>query len=582
MEVAGLVLGGIPILLYAFDNYKRCLEPGKHYWEYQSTLSRIRSHMFVQQEQLDMTLRDIGLVKPTRGELEQHLSRRYSKSECAYFLEIIDHMETAVRKTMDKLDIDMEGKPRWTSDSEERASWEWRRIRRSFSHREREQLVNDLQYWNTALKNIFEKAEIPSGESTPLLDKIQARFNQKNCDTARRNYQRMHEMLCRRWACNCQEHKGNIQLDWHASKIAPTDKLSLTMPSHNCSQWHRISMSFRVTNDGNGTQPIDTSEKARPATPRTPSPSRLRKLKDLFSSGQKRHSPTQLLPVPVIAPPNMQNAIPSDTQEIECLCTYLKRAEQLGSGYIPDPDTGDDRLLIDLISSTSQKTETASLTSFLGLPKPNKLPRPHVQLSRKQRFSIAAAAVWAILYLSGSPWMGPDWDGKNEIQLLIEGTGVAQQLAEHPTLVYIFRSALQQQPASRGDSISEAERFQSSQIRNKELFALGILLIELCLNTTFEQIRQESQAYERPSAPLGIGSSAVDDFEIANRQTDRIYLEAGDSYGYAVQRCLRCEFPGRDVTKTFDFSQFRQNFFNGVVAPVQATYMMLPASVAAM
>lgn len=110
MEVAGLVLGGIPILLYAFDNYKRCLVPGKHYWEYESTLKLIRSHMFIQQEQLDMTLRDIGLIKPTREELEQHLSERYSKSECAHFLEITDHMEAAVRKTMDKLDIDMEGK----------------------------------------------------------------------------------------------------------------------------------------------------------------------------------------------------------------------------------------------------------------------------------------------------------------------------------------------------------------------------------------------------------------------------------------------------------------------------------------
>lgn len=189
--------------------------------------------------------------------------------------------------------------PRWTSDSEERASWEWRRIRRSLSHREREQLVNDLQYWNTALKNIFEKAEIPSGESTPLLEKIQARFNQKNCDTSRRNYQRMHEMLCQRWTCNCPEHKGNIQLDWHTSKIAPAGKLSLTIPSYSCSQWHRISMNFRAAHDSNDTQPTDMSEKLPPGTPRTPSPSRLSRLKGLFSSSQKKHSPTQLLAVPI-------------------------------------------------------------------------------------------------------------------------------------------------------------------------------------------------------------------------------------------------------------------------------------------
>ncbi|KAI0858308.1 hypothetical protein F4860DRAFT_527275 [Xylaria cubensis] len=536
MEVAGLVLGGIPLLLYAFDNYKRCLEPGKNYWRYRSTLSTIRSYMFVQQEQLDVTLRNIGLVKPTRVELEQHLNQLYSKSKCAEFIAIIDNMEATVCKTMDKLDIDMKGKPRWTSDSEERIYWEWRRIRRSFGRKERDQLVTDLQYyWNNALKTIFEKAEIPSAESTPLVEEIQARFNQKKCDSTRQEYQRMHEILSARWACSCEEHKSNIRLDWHASNIASADKLSFTMPSNGY----------------------------------------------LFSPGENNRSSTNSLTIPTTFS-NPPQTIPNKKQEIHCLCDYLKGATQHDSGYIPDPDTMDNRLLVNLIPSTSQYMETASLPSFLGLSKSNQKPPSRTPLSRKQRFSIAAAAVWAILYLYGSPWMGKDWSGKNEIQLFIEGSGAARQLAEYPTLVYIFISALQQQPRSCEASTSEAERFQSNQIRNKELFALGILLIELCLDTTFERIRRESQENGGPSAPLGINTSAVDDFEIANRQTDRIYLEAGDSYGYAVQRCLRCEFPGRDITKTFDFSQFRQNFFNGVVAPVHATYMMLPASMAAM
>ncbi|KAI1123241.1 hypothetical protein F5Y10DRAFT_252238 [Nemania abortiva] len=580
MEVAGLVLGGIPLLLYAFDNYKRYLEPGQSYWRYNSTLSTIRSHMFVQQEQLDVTLRNIGLVNPSRLELEQHLSELYPKSKCAELIAVIDNMEATVRKTMDKLDIDIQGKPRWTSDSEERVSWEWRRIRRSFGRREREELIADLQHWNTALKNILEKAEIPSEESSPLLQEIQTRFNAKKCDAARRDYQRMHEMLSTRWTCSCREHKGNIRLDWHTSKITPTDKLSLDMPSDGFSQWHHISMNFQAVDSCDNARLTGTSGSSNPSAPRTPSPLRLGKLKVFFSSKDKRSSSANSLIAP-IAPPNRPNIITGQKQqEIHCLCDYLKRAKKLGSGYILDPDTNDSRLLVDLVPTTSQHTETTLLPSVLGSSKLNSQPQPRVSLSRKQRFSIAAAAVWSILYLYGSSWMGADWGGKNQIQLFIKGTGAARQLAEHPTLIYIFKSALQRQSGSHDDSTSKTERFQSSQIRNKELFALGILLIELCLDTTFEQIRRESQGHAGPSAPLGISSSAVDDFEIANRQTDRIYLEAGDSYGYAVQRCLRCEFPGRDVTKTFEFSQFRQNFFNGVVAPVQATYMMLSASVA--
>ncbi|CAJ2511461.1 Uu.00g070860.m01.CDS01 [Anthostomella pinea] len=165
-------------------------------------------------------------------------------------------------------------------------------------------------------------------------------------------------------------------------------------------------------------------------------------------------------------------------------------------------------------------------------------------------------------------------------QLLIEEKGPTKILADkHPTVSYIFKAAavtattdhqLQRNDPPKLAAASESERYQSSQIRNKILFALGIFLIELCLNKTFEEIRRESQAASHSSS-TDLPSSIVDDFEIADRQLDRIYLDAGNSYGYAVQRCLRCEFPGRDVTKTFDFQAFRRHFFSGVVAPVQAT-----------
>ena len=98
---------------------------------------------------------------------------------------------------------------------------------------------------------------------------------------------------------------------------------------------------------------------------------------------------------------------------------------------------------------------------------------------------------------------------------------------------------------------------------------LSHIPIELCLNTSFHDLRQLFP---------GSQTTAIDDDSIAVVKVDEVYLEAGDAYGYAVQRCLRCEFPGRDITKSFDFAQFRRHFYDGVVAPVQAVYMRLPAS----
>ncbi|OTA58458.1 hypothetical protein K449DRAFT_436829 [Hypoxylon sp. EC38] len=481
-------------------------------------------------------------------------------------------MEDTVSRMLDKLDIDSSGKPRWTSDSGERASWEWRRVRRSFRRKEREKMINDLQYWNTALKNIFEKAEIPLDEPSPLVDEVQARFNAKLCDATRQKYRLMHEMMLKRWSCGCEEHRANIRLDWHTSEVLTADNLTIVMESGSDTQLHAFSLHLQASDECIDVQPVPERQHTR-----SPSPSRFDKLKDKLSF--RKQMPSTILLMPPLIPREAAQNTSSPRRDISCLCAYLKNVKQQDSGYISSPDEKDRCLMINMVPS-SQRTSSASLESFLSSWNLERSPT-YPSLSRKERFSIAAAVSWAILYLSGSPWMGDDWGGKDEIKLFIESAGAIQRLANHPTLGHVFNSASTISP-THARPTSETERFQSSQIRNKVLFSLGILLIELCLNKTFQQIRQESQADRSLLSTLDCGTSAVDDFEIADRQTDKVYLDAGNLYGYAVQRCLRCEFPGRDVTKNFDFKQFRQNFFTGVVAPVQATYMMQPSSVLAM
>ena len=110
MEAAGLVLGAIPLVLYAFDNYERCLGQAKDYWRYQSTLQTIRTHIFIQGKQLDVTLSGIGLTRPTRQELEEHLSEVCTEQECDEFMKIIDKMEALLAKMMVSLDVDSSGK----------------------------------------------------------------------------------------------------------------------------------------------------------------------------------------------------------------------------------------------------------------------------------------------------------------------------------------------------------------------------------------------------------------------------------------------------------------------------------------
>lgn len=271
---------------------------------------------------------------------------------------------------------------------------------------------------------------------------------------------------------------------------------------------------------------------------------------------------------------------PPTPVQISCLCsvvqTPLKNSECLG--YLSDPNQSlTRRIKLDYAADRfSGAIKTVPLGSLLSSQSSQLLPS-HLALSRKERFGIAAAMVWAVLHLCGSPWLSENWD-KDKIHLFLESSGVqSESLASNPSISYMFNSTAAAVATPTPLSLLAIEDFQSNQIRNKPLFALGILLIELCLNRPFEELRRESQLRDELAQK---SVTALDDYEIAEKQTDKVYLDAGYSYGYAVQRCLRCEFPGRDVTKTFQFQQFRTHFFAGVVAPIQATFSMIPKSCA--
>lgn len=78
------------------------------------------------------------------------------------------------------------------------------------------------------------------------------------------------------------------------------------------------------------------------------------------------------------------------------------------------------------------------------------------------------------------------------------------------------------------------------------------------------------------STPDGETALSLDDYKATILKLDEVRREAGDSYGDSVERCVKFCFPGRDMYKDFDFSQFHQQFYETVVAPVQATHLMYP------
>jgi hypothetical protein len=175
---------------------------------------------------------------------------------------------------------------------------------------DRQELIDELQYWNNALKNCFEKQEIPSDESDRTVQELQARFNPKQCDATRENARLIHEALESSWNCVCSHaHRGNLNLDWHCEKpLAPAVfslalsywKASDEIMSKKDEHWHKV----RVQVEEQDTQQ-DATATLQPAmanltiTPnRSPSPSKRAKFAQLFTPSKTKlpSKPSTLTP----------------------------------------------------------------------------------------------------------------------------------------------------------------------------------------------------------------------------------------------------------------------------------------------
>lgn len=449
--------------------------------------------------------------------------------------------------------------------------WEWRRVRRGFGRSTRQKIIDELQYWNDALKNCLDKAEVPLESDTQhsTLNEIQSKFSPKNCNSIRKGALQVHEAVSRAWRCQGHEHLGVLKLSWHtdAGGAVNHSMLRLIFPSPSATDqtWNEFACSIVNRLDS---KPIVRSA---PMPDNKPRPWERMKIWLQPALNQPVAGPAGMetglvhcenVQGPSAAPPDLETA-----PKIDCLCSFLHDSRRLGRLSVQG-DANRDLLHIRMERQKHPAvTDAAPLAAVFGQP-PSDRP-----FSRGDRFAVAAAASWAVLYLAGSPWMDAEWNGKDRLRLFTESRGFHSH-RHYPAIPYAFSASESGRQIHPGHSpYASIDEIKTGIIRNKTLFALGILLIELCLNAPFERLRQE---YLSSSLSMSMGLAApLTDYEIANSYMQRVYLEGGDLYGYAVQRCLRCEFPGRDVTKSFEFEQFRTDFFKGVVAPVQATFSLL-------
>ena len=111
MEAAGVVLGAVPLILYALDNYQKAWDPVKDIWHWSETIGTIRIQIFLQKQQLQTTLRALDLEltdHTTMDEIEAALQTNHP-SQWEQFIGIIRQMDTLINQVAKDLYPDAQG-----------------------------------------------------------------------------------------------------------------------------------------------------------------------------------------------------------------------------------------------------------------------------------------------------------------------------------------------------------------------------------------------------------------------------------------------------------------------------------------
>lgn len=109
-EIAGLVLGGIPLVILALEKYA---EPFSAYHRYRVSIEDFRSDLIIQRRQLHTTISTIGLSDDsTTEELRECLERQFP-DVAEELMSIFRRMNGLTAELLKDLDVDVKGRVRF-------------------------------------------------------------------------------------------------------------------------------------------------------------------------------------------------------------------------------------------------------------------------------------------------------------------------------------------------------------------------------------------------------------------------------------------------------------------------------------
>ncbi|KAI1502965.1 hypothetical protein F5X99DRAFT_407522 [Biscogniauxia marginata] len=232
IEVAGLVLGGFPILLNCLDYYREGFEPLEEWWNfrtqflafvddirhqmmrYNENMIRLLDPIVTDNESLAKLVEDPTDPRWKDGSLDGPLEQRLF-SELDRFLRIIDRMHEVVVGLENLLQI-KDGQVSWVGSSQQKPWWwQLKRVQISFS-KGKQKKVKKLASHNQELEEILGYSE----RIIPISDKRKSSEPVRRLEKIRQHACCVHNALRRQWKCNQRHHSHEAHLSLRAEVIS--------------------------------------------------------------------------------------------------------------------------------------------------------------------------------------------------------------------------------------------------------------------------------------------------------------------------------------------------------------------------
>ncbi|KAF1985809.1 hypothetical protein K402DRAFT_454804 [Aulographum hederae CBS 113979] len=556
-EIAGVVLGSIPLIISALDHYAEGVAVMKNMKEYECVFSDIQTS-FVASVAIfqnscyqllgplnlsDQQMSDLLLQRSTeaweapslQNDLEKRLGPHYK-----IYSSLVGKLNRRILLFCKKLKLNDDLKPPWinqngTIDENARKKFfknVWTRINGGFNSNKYAELLQAIDNDIAKISQLTARGLELEPLRVERLNQIRSMYWKNIRDQA----QRLFESLNSRFdTCSCHNpHKATLRLDARKNDSGETAirfAFLLTFEkSEGCTgelPWNWRDIEIEASPCTSAPQTSNSSQSVRlmttTAAPALPSV--------LVSSALSTTATTYV-----------RSGLAS---KIDNLCRALVRGHnsECCIGFLEDQSWQHHVYCVPGPGSSNQISDIAPIKEVIY--------DNNSRVTTIDKYTLAYTLATAVLQLYDTPWLPTAWSS-NDIFILKNSSG--------NTLGSQFYASRTFGSPSAQAAIAKTRRC----VKNEMVFALGVALLELSYGQPLLSLQTSDDLNDQ-----GVEDSMTE-FSIATRLADRIHEREMENYAKAVLRCIRCSFD----TFSYDFEDraFREKFLNGVVTPLRADY----------